>query len=402
MRILHLTTFYPPIVHGGAERSVAVLAEEQARRGCDVGVVTLTPSPESPREQNGVLVYGIGHASLFWIDNWPKHSVLVRNLNKILENWNPVINRRVSAVIKSFRPDIVHSHSMVGFATSAWNVAARQNIPIVHTLRDFNLFCRNSNAFRNGRNCTGICLACRITEPKRWFSRQISAVVGVSRDTLQRHLDRGLFNHVPPERRWVVWNTASAAGTARTPRTHDVPFTIGFIGRILPDKGITNLLDAVAGLPPKGWRLLVAGGVSPPLDPMALRTRTAGLPVDWLGVTPAAKFFAQIDLLVVPSIWAEPFGRVILEAFSCYVPVIGSNIGGIGEAIEQGVTGWLYEPDDVAALRTILAERIRAGRGALPKRAAFARVLSETSLNRVVEKYDTVYRGVLGDRSPRA
>ncbi len=166
----------------------------------------------------------------------------------------------------------------------------------------------------------------------------------------------------------------------------------------MPEKGISILLDAIAGLPPQGWRLLVAGNILRPLDPSALRAKTAGLPVDWLGVVPAAEFFSQIDILVVPSIWAEPCPLVVIEAFAFGVPVVGSRIGGIAELIEQGVTGWHCEPGNVAALRTILAERIREGRKALPAATAFARIKSETTLQRVAEHYEDVYRGIGAER----
>lgn len=401
MRILHLSALYPPNLLGGAERFVAVLAQEQARSGHHVGVATLTRESQPPHEENGVLVHRMGHANLYWYEDRSKHTVPARYINKLLESWNPITVRHVRNVIKSFGPDVVNSHSMVGFAVSSWKAAAERNIPIVHTLHDFNLFCAKANAFRNDRMCDGICLACRVTEPKRWLSRLTSGVVGVSRDVLQRHLERGFFGHIPPERRSVIWNPPSVSGQdhlARSSRSSEAPFTIGFIGRIVPEKGISILLDAIAGLPPQGWRLLVAGNILRPLDPSALRAKTAGLPVDWLGVVPAAEFFSQIDILVVPSIWAEPCPLVVIEAFAFGVPVVGSRIGGIAELIEQGVTGWHCEPGNVAALRTILAERIREGRKALPAATAFARIKSETTLQRVAEHYEDVYRGIGAER----
>jgi glycosyltransferase involved in cell wall biosynthesis len=397
MRILHLSALYPPNLLGGAERLVAVLAQEQARSGHHVGVVTLARQSEPAREENGVLVHRIGHASLYWwYEDRSKHAP-VRYINKLLESWNPITVRHVRDVIESFRPDVVNSHSMAGFSVSSWKAAAEREIPIVHTLHDFNLFCAKANAFRNGRMCDGICLACRIMEPKRRLSRLTSGVVGVSRDVLQRHLDRGFFGHIPPGQRSVIWNPPSVSGkdhSVGSSRSSETAFTIGYIGRIVPEKGISILLDAVAGLPPQGWRLLVAGNILRPLDPSALRAQAAGLPVDWLGVVPAADFFSQIDILVVPSIWAEPCPLVVVEAFAFGVPVIGSRIGGITELIEEGVTGWHSEPGDVAALRAILTERIRIGRSALPKAAAFARIQHETTLQHVADQYENLYRCV--------
>jgi len=296
----------------------------------------------------------------------------------------------------------MNSHCMLAFAVDSWKAAAERNIPIVHALHEFNLFCRNTNAFRNGRMCEGVCLACRITAPKRWLSRLTSGVVGVSRDVLQRHLDRGFFTHIPPERRSIIWSMPPIAIMERPSHSADAPLTIGFIGRIVPEKGIETLIEAVAGLPPHGWQLLIAGQVYPPLNPAALRARTAGLPVEWLGVVPAADFYPRIDLLVVPAIWADPGPLVVHEAFANAVPVVGSRMGGIADLVEDGATGWLFEPGNVAALREILAERIRQGRAMLPKETAFAHFRAETTPRRVALRYIDIYEAVLLDRSRSA
>ncbi len=399
MKILHLNVLYPPLVRGGAERFVAMLAQEQAKLGHDVGVVTLTPKPQPPQEENGVLVHRIGHGNLFWFEEWPKHAAPVRYVNKLLANWNPITLNRVRKVVESFRPDVMNSHCMVAFAVDSWKAAAERDIPIVHALHEFNLFCRNTNAFRNGRMCEGVCLSCRITDPKRRLSRLTSGVVGVSRDVLQRHLDRGFFNHIPPERRSVIWSMPPIAIRERPPRSPDAPLTIGFIGRMVPEKGIETLIDAVSGLPPGGWRLLIAGEIYPPLNPAELRARTVGLPVDWLGVVSAADFYPQVDILVVPAVWADPGPLVVHEAFANAVPVVGSRMGGIADLVDDGATGWLFEPGNVAALRAILAERIRGGRAALPKETAFARFRAETTPQRVAERYTDVYRAVLAPKN---
>jgi len=397
MRILHLNVLYPPRTSGGSERFVGALAQEQVKCGHDVGVITLAPNPEPASIENGVTVYRIGHGGLFWFENWQKHSAPIRYANKALTNWNPITLRQVRHVVELFRPDVMNSHCMLSFPVDSWKAAAERGIPIVHALHEFNLVCRNTNAFRNGRMCESMCLACRINEPKRWLSRHVTAVVGVSHDVLQRHLDFGFFRHVPPERRSVIWSTSPIPMRSRPPRTPDAPFTIGFIGRIVPEKGLETLLDAAANLSSTGWQLLVAGAVSPPLDPRALRARVAGLPVKWLGVVPAAEFYPQIDLLVVPAIWADPGPLVVHEAFANAVSVVGARIGGIKDFIEEGKTGWLYEPGDSAALTAVLAERIRDGRKGLPQEPAFSHFRSETTPERVAERYERIYRSVIDD-----
>jgi glycosyltransferase involved in cell wall biosynthesis len=397
MRILHLNALYPPNIQGGAERFVATLAQEQAKLGHNVAVATLTRKPEPASEECGVKIYRIGHGGLFWFEDWKKHSAPVRYANKMLTNWNPITLNKVREVIREFEPDVVNSHCMLSFAVDSWKAAAERKIPIVHALHEFNLVCRNTNAFKNGHMCERMCLACSINKPKHWLSRHVSAVVGVSQDVLQRHLDFGFFGHIPPERRSVIWSMPPIAIRNRSAKSADSPFTIGFIGRIVPEKGLENLLEAAAKLPPQGWRLLIAGRVSPPLDLEKLKAKTAGMPVEWLGVVPAADFYPQIDVLAVPAIWADPGPLVVHEAFANAVPVIGASIGGITDLVEQNVTGWLYPPHNIGALHTILAERIRVGRSGLPSEAAFARFQAETAPQRVATRYEDMYRLTISD-----
>lgn len=150
-------------------------------------------------------------------------------------------------------------------------------------------------------------------------------------------------------------------------------------------------------LPPVGWELLIAGKVFPPLDLKKLQARVEGLPVKWLDVVPASEFYPQIDLLVVPAIWADPGPLVVHEAFANAVPVVGARMGGITDFVEQGVTGWLYAAGDIGALSAVLAERVRAGRSALPRKQAFAHFRAETTPQRVAERYEDVYRLTLND-----
>jgi glycosyltransferase involved in cell wall biosynthesis len=67
---------------------------------------------------------------------------------------------------------------------------------------------------------------------------------------------------------------------------------------------------------------------------------------------------ADVDLLVVPSLWYETFSLVIQEAFATKVPVIASNLGALREAVRHGVDGLLFPPGDPVALRRVLQELV--------------------------------------------
>ena len=133
------------------------------------------------------------------------------------------------------------------------------------------------------------------------------------------------------------------------------PFTIGFFGRIVPEKGVDVLLRAAAQLSGE-WRLRLVGGGTAENDLRSLAGELAiGERVEFIGQLPSADLPAQyhaIDLLVLPSLtrsnWKEQFGRVLVEAMASGVPVIGSDSGAIPTVI--GDAGPIVPEGDVSGL----------------------------------------------------
>jgi glycosyltransferase involved in cell wall biosynthesis len=145
---------------------------------------------------------------------------------------------------------------------------------------------------------------------------------------------------------------------AAPPLAHNV--VIGYAGRLVPEKGVDVLLRACAALPFHNWavRLMGDGPEWPRLTALADNLGIAEQ-VTFLGRLPSAQapeFYRALDVLVLPSLsrpnWVEQFGRVIVEAMACEIPVIGSASGEIPAVI--GNAGLLFPEGDAA----LLAERI--------------------------------------------
>ncbi|MBM6577479.1 glycosyltransferase family 4 protein [Microvirga sp. SRT01] len=392
LRVLHLSSLYPPHIVGGAERSVSMLAEAQAAAGWDVAAACLTPGDAVEEERGGVRVFRMPHGNDFWLEDWLSHTQRQREWAKFKQQANFAIERRFGAVIDAFKPDIVNTHSMVDISTRVWRAAQRRGVPIVHTLRDFDLLCAASSMFRDTGPCTHRHLKCRVlTFTKQFDQRAVSAVTAVGGEVLERHLRYRFFDHVPPHHRRVIWNTAQVAGIADdyVKPALSGPITFGYLGRLSPEKGVDTLLAAARLLPPTGWRLLIAGAALGPIEPYL--ELAAGLPVEFIGFQSPKDLFERIDVLVTPSLWAEPLGRTVLEAYQAQVPVIGSRSGGIAEIIADDA--WLVAPGDVAAL----VERMRAvldhGRPGPP--AGRARVVARTTPGAVADAFAEVYTRLL-------
>jgi len=400
MKILHLSMLYPPYVIGGAEKSVALLCEAQRAAGYEVAASCTTPGAGLRETVNGVPVYRLPHGTDFWAEEWPRHGALARLKRKLLIPFSLDFEAAFGEALDDFKPDIVHTHSMTDVSTRAWLAAAARRLPIVHTLRDYDLLCSNSSLFHAGRVCEQRHLKCRVlTAAKREHHRHVSAVVGVGAGILQTHLDHGYFGHVPEALRRFIWNPAVLDGPldASLKPVTGRPLTFGYIGRINVEKGVGTLLRACRALPQDGWKLIIAGKSPLPDDP--LMKMAEGLPVEFIGFVPAADFFSRIDALVVPSVWAEPLPRTILESYAAGVPVLGSRSGGIPDLIGHHNKEWLFTPDSDVELAIHMKRLILDGRSKLPTRSTFESVLSETTPTKVVERYADLYGAVLASVS---
>jgi glycosyltransferase involved in cell wall biosynthesis len=182
------------------------------------------------------------------------------------------------------------------------------------------------------------------------------------------------------------------------------PLTIGFIGRMLPGKGLNLLADALAKLSNEAWRLLVVGDGSE-REEFERRLSESGLRdrAEFTGAVNFARvpeYFHELDVMVIPTETTkrirEQFGRVIVEAMASGVPVIGSTCGAIPEVI--GDAGLVFTEGDVdglaSSLRQMLSDEGLRERLAL---AGLARV-EQYSWKRVAEKTYELYRQVLNGR----
>jgi len=140
--------------------------------------------------------------------------------------------------------------------------------------------------------------------------------------------------------------------------SHDA-FVVGYAGRLVPEKGLDVLIDAAAGLDGAVVRLVGNGPLREELQARAARQGvTLELDASVRHADMAAAY-ARFDVLVLPSrttpTWAEQFGRVLVEALWCGVPVVGSDSGEIPWVIDSTGGGLVVPEGDVAALRAALA-----------------------------------------------
>jgi glycosyltransferase involved in cell wall biosynthesis len=178
-------------------------------------------------------------------------------------------------------------------------------------------------------------------------------------------------------------------------------FTIAYVGRLVPEKGVDVLLEALAELPGV-WRLRVVGH-GPEEEKLKSRVRLLGIShrVSFEGWLPSVRmptFYRELDALVLPSRsqdnWVEQFGRVLIEAMACAVPVIGSDCGEIPHVI--GNAGLVFPEGDPAALRAALTRLTRdVDLWSDLARRGRERVLKHFTQERIAARTVAVYRRMM-------
>lgn len=186
------------------------------------------------------------------------------------------------------------------------------------------------------------------------FERRIKGFIGVS-EVVGASLRRILL-----KRPVVVINNGIlfSSATSWQIRSDTERIVFGIVGQVSPHKGHEVLVNALRLLELQNWKLRIFGKGTPEYETyLKEKIEEAGLTAmcQWMGfVKSTDEIYESINVLVVPSIFQDPFPTTIMEAGVRGIPVVGSASGGIPEMIEEGVNGFLFKSGDALDLAHVL------------------------------------------------
>ena len=178
-------------------------------------------------------------------------------------------------------------------------------------------------------------------------------------------------------------------------------FTVGYVGRLVPEKGIHHLLEAFALLARPDSNLLIVGN-GPLRGELEAKAKGLGIGartlfVKAMGQQDLPLYLNCMEVLVLPSLttpkWKEQFGRVIIEAQACEVPVIGSDSGAIPEVIEKA--GFIFPEANAVVLKEDL-EKLASSPGLRTDlaRKGRQRVLENYTNQIIADQTYEIYKGL--------
>ena len=351
MKLIFVNTLYPPNIIGGAEVSVSLLAQALAKRGAQIGVVTFHDADEETEETvEGVKIHRVPLDNIYWPFGLTQRPTAGQRLRWHAHDvWNSRAAARFGHILDRERPDLVHTHNLIGFSAAIWAQTKKHAVPLVHTLRDYTAVCKRSTLFARGRTCERRCAPCvAMTAGFKLRASAVDAVISNSQYMLEAHTKRGYFSQA---RQAVIRNIVNTSAAGAGPGETDIVF--GYIGRVEDEKGIEVVLEATRLLPPTGWKLRVAGrGIDTYIE--ALKRRYPDPRIEWLGFTRPADFYAGVDVCLISSIWPEPLPRTLIESIGAGRATICSTAGGIPEIAEHSALIGMYEPRDGKRLADLM------------------------------------------------
>lgn len=285
--------------------------------------------------------------------------------------------------IRAFQPHIVHIDE------EPYNAAAWQALFYARRVRAKTLFFSWQNILR------------RYPPPFSWGERYVlthaDAAICGTESAAGVWRAKGFARPIA-----VIPQFGTEPGLFKPAPRPDRPFTVGYFGRMVEEKGVLILLEAFARLGGEARLILLGGGTL--RDHLRQRAAQLGIAdrVEWREQVPSTAMPSQyhdIDALALPSLtrpnWKEQFGRVLVEAMLSGVPVVGSDSGAIPDVI--GDAGLIVPEGDAAALAEALRRlRDEPGLAAALVERGLARARDRFTHERVAAETLAVYRG-MGD-----
>ncbi len=349
MKICLINNLYPPYARGGAEQVVKRTVEGLIKRGHEVVLVTSTPEGEYKETKDNLIIYRIRVKNIFYYTYAHKHHVISRFLWHVIDMFNVSVSKEVSRILMYEKPDIVHTHNLMGLSFLIPQAIRRHDMRHVHTVHDVQLVEPSGIILKTEEHSwryTGF-----PTRIYTWIMKKLmgspDVMISPSQFLLDFYRERGFF-------------ISSAKTLLRNPLTLNFEegdegrgtrdeFDFLYLGQVEEHKGVFLLVKAFKSI--KNAKLHIAGGGSQ-LDELKKQVGDSQN-IKFYGRVERNKLpelFSHMDMTVVPSLCYENSPTVIFESLYFGIPVLASRIEGIVELINEGNNGFTFEAGDVTSL----------------------------------------------------
>jgi len=344
MRVLKVIHGFPPDYMAGSEVYSYHLVKELINQDIETFVFTRV---ENEFDDN------------YKIYNEKFENITIQRVNKPKRDYlyedkfyDEEMDKILKKYLKNVKPDIVHFGHLSHLSTNLIRVVKEFNIPIVYTIHDFWLFCVKGQMINQDglicanpsvENCTQCSNYVVNTKQVKESMKQMKEIIDLIDIFISpSHTLKDFFINQGVDRNKIEYlkygfNTKKIIYNKKV-FTQSSKINFGFMGRVIPTKGIKVLVDTFKKIPNE--QLSIYGSIGE--QKRFLETKN----IIFKGAynnNNINEVLNDIDVLIVPSIWYENAPLVIQEAFLAGIPVITSNIGGMAELVKDKVNGFTFK-----------------------------------------------------------
>ena len=283
--------------------------------------------------------------------------------------WNPRTAEAVQRLVRQNQIEVAHFHNIFPvMSPSVYRAARTEGAAVVQTLHNFRLVCPGNTMFRDNHRCDDC-----IGKPIPWPSvlhacyRGDRQATAVSAAMLAYHRALGTWSNsidvyvALSEFNRSLFSSAGFADASLFVKPNFLKSDPGpgtrkragalFIGRLIPEKGISTLLAAWKRI---GSRLpLSIFGDGPLRDEVASAAESSDGAIRWLGWrsrNEVDEALGAASVVISPSVWIEAGPLSVIESFARGTPVIASRLGSLAEFVKPDVSGYLFDPGNPESL----------------------------------------------------
>jgi glycosyltransferase involved in cell wall biosynthesis len=309
----------------------------------------------------------------FFVDepDYKTNSIIKKIKNSLRFVYSFEAKQKLERLIEKEKPDLAHLHIFYGNLTSSiLPVLKKKNIPIVMSVHEYRMLCPTYLMLDQDNKLCELCadgnyvycvqkkcnkgslansavsaIECYVRDKVFSYENYIDRFIMVSKFIENKHLQ---FKPQIKKKTVHIYNFLNVSKYATSTKKED-----GFlyIGRLSKEKGVDTLIKAFQNLPEIHLKIAGDGVFRDTLENYVLEHDLRN--VEFLGFLNSKeikKVQSEVSYLIVPSEWYENNPMVVIEALSMGKPIIGSDIGGIPELIQEGKNGFLFEPGNLQDL----------------------------------------------------
>ena len=358
MNICIISNLYPPNILGGAEIIVEKMATNIAKEGHNITVITTSPDYEEHKEtRDNTTIYYINTTKIYPPYQQTKANAMQKPLWHLFDLWNNNTKERIKEIIKEEKCELIHINNFKGLSLSCFKAGRELEIPVIFESHDFSLICPRANLIKgNNTLCKDRGFICNqyVNIQRKLLNDNVDLLISPSNFMIDKYHENNFFNNIP----CVKIPLGVEYEKVKSNKSYD-KINITYIGTLGKHKGVHTLIEAFKMIDNPHITLNIIGkGYDEEEFKQLAQPDSRIVFHGFINNEDIKEYYDTANIMVIPSICYDNSPLVIYESFSRSTPVIGSNIGGIPELVNDGFNGYLFDAENPYDLKDKLLKVI--------------------------------------------